>query len=421
MSNYTLHPHQQQAVEFSKNRDRFCLAMDMRTGKTLTSLHILLKERKHEKLLVIAPKKVLSVWSLEMMEKLDVIPEIVTSGDEARSASKFPIIISPRLVQHLKVDPDAVICDEVHLYKGGEQYKQILKKTDSAKSLIVLSATTVNNRPKDLYATLRLVKHQSAYSKEGVSDSSMKYSFLHTFCRSGTITIKGRNIHQFNGVRNKDILSKHVRECFFFYKNTERIQKQKTTVEITLMPDQREKYDRSFQEYLQEQRELGRYTGGILSARNLIQAIKCREYLCYIKAKHFVSIFKMLSVTEKTSHIKGQPIVIFASFVTAQNILLAGLPNATSDIDTWKEEGGQLVMSHRKGGAGVDLSNAYKMYLIDLDVRPKDNSQAMGRILGPNQKSKHVIYTFLHCPETIDDRIVELNYEKLKQIQSLGL
>ena len=183
--NYTLFDHQKEAVAFGMNRNRFALLMAPRSGKTLTSLHILLKEKQEDNVFIVCPTKVKPVWRSEV-EKYFPGTQIVvinkTFEAEQLSAVNGVCIISPKLLKSVREPVCAnIICDESHLSKGGHTLNVLKKHCDSARNVIILSATPADNRPKDLYSVFRLLKHPIAYISGGEQyrrDEKMKYSFF---------------------------------------------------------------------------------------------------------------------------------------------------------------------------------------------------------------------------------------------------
>ena len=410
---YILKPHQEEAVKFASTRPRVCFAMKMRSGKTLASLHTTIVERGHKDILIVCNRKGKQVWADEVKKWFDLDTIDVLTGEDAESITEIEgiVLITPRLIAKLSlsVPVDAVIVDEIHLFKGGQQFADVCEKTDDAKSVIVLSGTPANNRPKDLYSTFRILKNSYAYSPS-LKEKSMQYSFLHTFCRSGTIQINGRTVHKFDGLINKELLKQIIDDAFLIYQpKKDEIRVSKRTVRVPLNDTQKLKYDELFNEYVQSLIESGDSISGVLSARQLVENIKCREYISLLKAQRAA---KMIRSDER--------LVIFTSFLCSQNWLLENT-SATQDIGIWRKFGGALVLTHRKGGVGIDLSEANKMAIIDLDVRSKDNSQSMARILGQNQKAEKVEYVFMHCPNTVDDNVAAMNKDKVVQLKKLGL
>jgi SNF2 family DNA or RNA helicase len=59
--------------------------------------------------------------------------------------------------------------------------------------------------------------------------------------------------------------------------------------------------------------------------------------------------------------------------------------------------------------AGIDLSAAASLLLIEPGWVASDNDQLGHRILGPNQKSRHVVAQMISLAGTIDDSIVRQN------------
>ena len=100
--NYTLFEHQKEAVAFAENKPRFALLMAPRSGKTLTSLHILIEERSQKNIFIVCPTKVKQVWKSEVEKYFPQMQVTIinTSIESMRLRSIEGIcIISPKLLK----------------------------------------------------------------------------------------------------------------------------------------------------------------------------------------------------------------------------------------------------------------------------------------------------------------------------------
>lgn len=420
---YTLFDHQKKAVEFAKNKSRFALLMAPRSGKTLTSLHILIKERGEKNVFIVCPTKVKTVWKKEVEKYFpDMRITIVNKTLEAEQLSSIygVCIISPKLLKSVSGPVSGnIICDESHLSKGGQILNVLKKHCDHARNVIILSATPADNRPRDLYSVFRLLKHPVAYLSGGEQykgDESKKYSFLYRFCFSGYVNVrtargKMRTVQQYSGLKNKEELMRHLNDCAFRYFPEEDFTIEKKVVEVKLNEVERQRYEVLFDEYIQEQRRKGRRVGTILTAKQMVEMIKCREYISLLKATAAVSVI----LENKDSHK-----IAFSSFRISQKYLMARSElYATDDMEQWKVRGGLFVSSPERSGMGVEMVEAKSIYMIDLSLRAKNNLQALARTRGPNQQSKELYNTFFVATRTVDERVLEILRDKMQQFDKI--
>ena len=212
---YELFPHQQEAIKKMSGRKRFALIMQPRSGKTLASLHILIKRKKQKNMLLVVPSGTMTTWEKEIKKFFGIEAYRVTTIGEAEKLKKIEgiVLITRKLLCYLKASARNLIVDEIHLIKGGDQFNALKRHADKAENVIALSGTPADNRPKDLYGLFRILHHECAYDPTGVKysgDEAKKYQFLNRFCRSRTITVNGRQIQQYEGLREKDTLKSYL-------------------------------------------------------------------------------------------------------------------------------------------------------------------------------------------------------------------
>ena len=118
-----LFPHQHQALAFLKERGgRALLAMEMRCGKTRTSIEWLRHTEELDRTLVLAPLSVTYVWRHELAEWADIVPSLVvgsTADKLAALAQPGPWVANyeavrslPVLKRLLEIKPKALVLDE---------------------------------------------------------------------------------------------------------------------------------------------------------------------------------------------------------------------------------------------------------------------------------------------------------------------
>lgn len=173
-------PYQHQKVAFDfalKKLDQegcAALLMDMGLGKSLTSIAIigqLYNESKIEKVLVVCPTSIISVWQEEFKKFADYdynIESIVGSTMSKRKEKlrllchkiglKVAIInyeATWRMEQELNIyKPDIIICDESQKIKNpsASQSKTLHRLGAKAKYKIILTGTPVQNSPMDVFS-----------------------------------------------------------------------------------------------------------------------------------------------------------------------------------------------------------------------------------------------------------------------------
>lgn len=80
------------------------------------------------------------------------------------------------------------------------------------------------------------------------------------------------------------------------------------------------------------------------------------------------------------------------------------------------EEGGQFLISTEAGGEGINLQRScHIMINYDLPWNPMRLVQRIGRLYRYGQRKRVVVFN-LYSPESMDDQIIELMYERINQV-----
>lgn len=168
-----LYQHQRRAVALLRARDRFLLAWEMGTGKTLPILlrlrDLLLSGRR---CLVIAPLSVLGVWLRESQRWIGVQPLVVGGGvdrvqrrKQLSRAVASDFVLTSYEIARIECDAlramrfDCVVCDECHRIKraSNRTSRAVLAIAASARYRYALSGTPSPNGPLDIHGTLRFL------------------------------------------------------------------------------------------------------------------------------------------------------------------------------------------------------------------------------------------------------------------------
>lgn len=179
--------HQAQALLRSRESDDLALFFEMGTGKTLTTIAILLDkfnaEKKVLKTLIFCPLVVVPNWEREFLSHSDISKHSVSTLEGAQkkrirtfTESKAEIFISNYesltvmrdLFELYKAyDADVIVFDESHKLKthNTSRTKKATVLADKCKHIYLLSGTPVLNSPMDLFSQYRVMDGGKSFGK----------------------------------------------------------------------------------------------------------------------------------------------------------------------------------------------------------------------------------------------------------------
>jgi len=77
-----------------------------------------------------------------------------------------------------------------------------------------------------------------------------------------------------------------------------------------------------------------------------------------------------------------------------------------------------FLISLKAGGTGLNLTEADYVYMVDPWWNPAVENQAVDRVYRIGQQ-KHVVAVRLICPDTIEDKIMQLQQNKQRLVEDL--
>lgn len=206
--------HQQEAVEFAYHKPGAMLAMDMGTGKSLTSIALIVA-RKHMATLLVCPKRVINTFAREIERHTEnglikAVPldkgSVKKKTEVARQAymnarnNNVPVVIiinyesawrEPFREWSLSGDVkwDLFMMDESHRIKapGGKQSMYCREVAKKASYRLALTGTPMPQTPLDIYAQYRAVDTRVF----GTRFAAFKYRYAQTINRFGYDEIIG--------------------------------------------------------------------------------------------------------------------------------------------------------------------------------------------------------------------------------------
>ena len=162
------------AIEKLEQEGCAALLMDMGLGKSLTSIAIagqLYQENKIERVLVVCPTSIISVWEKEFVKfaDYDYFVESIVGSTMSKRKEKLKSLCHKkglkvavinyeatwRMEKELNVyKPDIIICDESQKIKNpsAAQSKTLHRLGVKAKYRIILTGTPVQNSPMDVFS-----------------------------------------------------------------------------------------------------------------------------------------------------------------------------------------------------------------------------------------------------------------------------
>lgn len=192
-----LHPYQQQAVEFIKDKSSCALWLDMGLGKTvstLTAIRDLLDEGEATRVLIIAPLRVaLSTWPNEVKRWSFLSDMYIHQLAGLSAAARQKAIVAPYNISVINRELvpwlveaygqrwpyDMVIIDESSGFKStqAKRWRALRSVLPKIKRMVELTATPAANSLIDLWPQIYLLDKGERLGKT-------KGIFLEKFCRS---------------------------------------------------------------------------------------------------------------------------------------------------------------------------------------------------------------------------------------------
>jgi SNF2 family DNA or RNA helicase len=221
---------------------------------------------------------------------------------------------------------------------------------------------------------------------------------------------------------------------------TELPEKTEMVIYCEMGDEQRKVYDSYKMEYrnfLMSQRseDLSRQTMHILKGMTILRQI-CNSPASLSSDQYYGNASAKIDtlMEEIEGKVKVHKILVFSSFVTMLNLIRTELENrkiafsyltgqtrkreAEVSRFTDHEEVRVFLISLKAGGTGLNLTEADYVYMIDPWWNPAVENQAIDRVYRIGQK-KNVVAVRLICPDTIEDKIMQLQQSKQRLVEDL--
>lgn len=435
-------------INFTLRRG-FGFLFEMGCGKTLTAIAVagtLYSERKINKLLVVAPTSVCSVWPedfgkfadfphlekimlgtksqrLKQLKELESFPCEALKVAVINYESVWRDDIFDKLVEF---NADMIICDESQRIKthDAQQSKAMHQLGDLARYKLILSGTPVQNNAVDLYSQYRFL--------DPTVFGNNFYKFRNRFCVMG-----GFNRRQIVNYKDLDLLIKKEHSIAYRVTKKEALDLPEQTFEtryITLTPSEKKLYNT-----LKKESATELANGGTISASTVLTKL--------LRLQQFTGGFVIADGEEKPQQIgsgkinaledivddyvidSGKKLVIFARFRAELDLIRKLLDKKKLKYgviygDIKLSDRGEIVRDFQENketkvflaqidtaGLGITLTAADTCVYYSVNFNYAAYSQSLARIHRIGQRNT-CTYIHLTTKGTVDELIMKALHKK---------
>ncbi len=442
--NGVLREYQQQGLNWLSFLAEFgfggCLADDMGLGKTIQVISFILSQkelgRQKHPCCVVVPTTLLFNWQAELCKFAPSLKVHILYGAERSKDtfgfSGFDVILTSygTLLQDIRFLKEivfvSVFLDESQNVKNPSSQRYKAAALLRSKNKVVITGTPVENSTFDLYGQLSLANPGLLGSKQYFKDH---YS---------------TPIDKFKDVKRATELQKKVRP-FILRRTKQQVaaelpEKTEMVIYCEMEDEQRKVYDsykNEYRNYLlsQQEEDLSRQSMHVLKGLTKLRQICNSPALLKEDQFYGNSSSKINLIMEEIEGKCAQhKILVFSQFVSMLDLLkdelitrdisfeyLTGQSKNREGIVKSFQENDKIrvfLISLKAGGTGLNLTEADYVYLVDPWWNPAVEHQAIDRSHRIGQ-TKHVIAVRLICPDTIEEKIMQLQERKKVLVNDL--
>lgn len=423
--------HQLNAYNFAVDKQAVGIFMAMGTGKSKVVID-LIANRRHQKVLIACPKRVIDVWPKQFdihSDGINVVPlkkGTVKSRAEiiANYNGPYPVVfvvnydvvwMEPMKSILLKGKFDCVALDESHRIKkpGGKasRFFHTLGRITPWKML--LSGTPLSNSPLDAYGQYRFLDETTFGTNFD--------KFKDRYC------IENKYSHKKEYINQEELSDKMYQIAFRVSADVLDLpEAMNQTYTVELPPSVMKIY-----KILEEESVLSTVTGDIavnnplaqmtklhqLTSGVMVNKEKIKEIIDDSKAKILEDVFEDIDTRE--------PLVVFGRFMDDLDRIeevciktgrkYSEVSGRRDNLKEWQEGKTDVVgVQIQSGSEGEDYTRSHYAVYYSLGFSLKDYLQSRARIDRPGQK-RHPMFIHILAEDTIDEYIMEALSQK-KQV-----
>jgi SNF2 family DNA or RNA helicase len=434
----TLRPYQAIGYQWLKFLDEFefggCLADDMGLGKTLQMILFLQDQKNCSRgtSLVIVPKTLLFNWQVELNKFAPQLVYLIHHGLNRQKDTgifkDYDVIITTydtisRDIDMLKtISFNYIILDESQAIKNTSSIRYKATRLLESRNKLTMTGTPIENNSFDLYA-------QFSFVNPGLlgSEQSFGKNFAIPIDQNGDIEAAKalkKLIHPFILRRTKELVASDLPD------------KMESIIYCEMGDNQKKLYD-ALKKQIKQKIEEEIESNGLNQSKFLIlEGLTKLRQLCNspqllykndASADSSIKIETLISLLEE--ELGEHKALVYSQFVTMlalvkkeldkKGIKYAYLDGSTQDRgkavgDFMDDDSCQVfLLSLKAGNAGLNLTKADYVYIIDPWWNPAVEAQAIDRTHRIGQ-SKSVFAYKMICKDTIEEKIIELQKKKKK-------
>lgn len=444
--------HQREAFAFALEQldtgGGAALLMEMGTGKTLTSIAIvgqLRRERKIDRLLIVAPLSILGVWRDEFAKFAAFRHSLVVlQGTMAKKADTIRhmngaslqiLVVNYESVWRLEKElaawkPDMIVCDEGHKIKTHNiaASKTLHALAAKAKYRLLLTGTVITNKPVDVFSQYKFadpkVYGNSFYQFRNRFFDMVGYGNYTPVMKKSMETEFTERLHSIAFRATKD-------ECLDLPEFTDIIQR--VELEPAAMRTYKQLVKDSYAELsegtvtvtnvLTQLLRLSQLTGGFIGN----DADASAEQVSSAK------LDALSDLVDSAVH-DGKKLVVIARFIPEINAICKMLKekgihyarisgevkDRPKEIDAFQNDPDVMVFMGQiaTAGLGITLTAASTMVFYSLDYSMSNYEQTRARIHRVGQRFP-CTYIHLVAKDTVDEKVLKALNDKASLAKTL--
>jgi SNF2 family DNA or RNA helicase len=439
-----LRPYQIEGYQWLKFCNEFnfgaCLADDMGLGKTVQVISLLVdqKDLKQGTTLVVAPKSLLFNWAAELDKFAPSLSYHIYHGlgrDKSTEIySEYDVLISTydtvsRDIELFKAYMfNYIVLDESQAIKNINSMRYKAMRLLQSHHKIVMTGTPVENNTFDLYAQFSFINPGLLGSVKSFSDNFS--TPIDTLGDGEKATLLKSMIHPFLMRRTKERVA------------TDLPAKSESIIYCEMGTEQRKQYE-SLRKSIKEDVEATISTGGVNKSKfKILEGLLRLRQMCNspeiidstLPLKKRESVKLQTLMEQLGDELGNHKALVFSQFVSMLDLIKGELNHRHikyayldgSTVDRAKsvndfmdnDECNVFLLSLKAGNAGLNLTKADYVYIVDPWWNPAVEAQAIDRTHRIGQ-SKNIFAYKLICKDTIEEKIVELQSKKKKLSEDL--
>jgi SNF2 family DNA or RNA helicase len=433
-----LFKHQEEGIQFLREKKKGLLALDMGMGKTLASIEAARVMGTQNILLIAEKNEIVNYQNFKKetethFEDLGYVNLRDTSLQEYMEDAPFARAvcgINPdglvKLDQKVILERfDAMILDESTFAKTATtaRFKRVHKIAKDMAYITLLTAMPMMNGASEIYAPLLLMDNPMVAGKGAKGKEAFEIVFAgghHRHIRNTGIIWKDY-MWWAKGANNVRELRWLVRDSFFFKQKSEtKIFKKKTrTIErVSMTTEWATEYKEAWDTYYKEAGKRDVKLKNVKELKHVIEKGQMYQVNSRWKASRVASdIANVIYGNDR--------IVAFSMFVETDELLQKcltkhGISFKTFDeLQEWKDGDEQVLVGRIKAhGKGGNIPEASTALFVDMDYVPANNIQAEERMNRPEQKNNmQVVYYITEGDDVVDKHVQNINKEKIRRIE----